>query len=267
MKAIVKKALASNPPVEQDQVQSCTEETEENQLDRRGSNHNFDWKVVDIVGSPGLGRLIGALTVETCNYIPFLDLARGEFHKLHSQDISTLCYKIDIVGSKASHQAECSDESTEARYSQAPQGSPCIWPSMFAKSAHNSPNANSSWTFHLNFPYNELYPFPSRPSTTWAPPQEYFFPTTSSEWTELECKRQFKRLGSIEGEEVARLVASIAKIGFKYRTLSEYRIAEKWYRCIVTATEGMRDRRPIWILAACLGVILCLNMQGRYAEA
>jgi hypothetical protein len=74
-------------------------------------------------------------------------------------------------------------------------------------------------------------------------------------------------LGSIEGEEVARLVASIAKIGFKYRTLSEYRIAEKWYRCIVTATEGMRDRRPVWILAACLGVILCLNMQGRYAEA
>ena len=103
MKVLVEKALASNPSAVEGQAQCCTESTGDNQLVQPESDYTFDWKVVDIVGSPRLGRLIGALTMEACSDISFLDLNTEELQEtgLCNQDLLSLCYKADKVGHEA----------------------------------------------------------------------------------------------------------------------------------------------------------------------
>jgi hypothetical protein len=121
---------------------------------------------VDVIGSPGLDRLIGALTAETCDDIPLLDLVTGELQgrEPSNQDTLSFCYKIDRVRGE---EAERSDESMDEVC--FPQGTTGIWPLISAKTANNSPVASPSWIFRLNFAQNKVYPYLSQTKATWIP--------------------------------------------------------------------------------------------------
>ncbi|KAE9373142.1 hypothetical protein N431DRAFT_406481 [Stipitochalara longipes BDJ] len=233
LKSLVRKALASNAPAEQGRLPCGTESAEVDPLVQAQSESTFDWKVVDIVGSPRLGRLIGALTVEARSEIPFLDLA----------SIDNPCFP------------SAQDESQ-------------MWPSIFpgpARQCH--PNSNTSWTFRLDILGRELYPFPQRGNNTWMQPATWHYPATSTPWTEPECIAQYKLSKGIEGDKLTKLVASITHIAYKYASVSQFGKAEKWYRHIVTIAERMPKQQLLWLLKASLDVIDSIELQGRYTEA
>ena len=239
-----------------------------------GNDIAFDWKVVDVIGSPRLGRLIGALTVETCDNIPFIDLTTAA---TAAEDPSNQALFLYHGRSKTagSEEAELSNESTEELCSHAKERMKDIWHPMSPKIAPNSSKMKSTWTQRPNFVYYELYPFTSRERETWTPiqpqfcQQKRFLPTTSAPWSESECATHFKRLASMIDEEITRLVASIAEIALGYYASSQYCKAEQWYRRALIAIGRFSDPKASWVTAmsASLAIVSSVLRPGRYAEA
>jgi tetratricopeptide (TPR) repeat protein len=264
----MEEVLESNDPADQHYLQpTCTTTIREIALVQPGSKTVLDWKVVDVIGSPRLCRLIGALTVEACDAIPFLDLARDDLSKeeLSEDDLVELCYPNILVESEAIEYADKfrTNASSRARLSGGE-----LWLRESRSLKHNSPINTTSWICPLGSPYSELCPFPQvAASNNWTPNPEYLYPITSSEWPEAQCRTYFKKLAYLNIEELKRLIARMASLAFKCRRLDQFDMSEKWHRYIVTATERMRNPRPCWILRACLGVIADLRLQGRFAEA
>ena len=234
----------------------------------------FDWKVVDVVGSPRLGRLIGALTVETCDNIPLIDLTTIEtLVEDPSKQALPIYYGRSKTGGR--EEAERSNESTKELCSKAKERMQNFWRPMSPEVAHINSNIEWTWNLHPNFVHYELYPFPSRKRETWTTiqpqfcHQKRFLPTTSAPWSESECTTQFKRLASMTDEDITRLVASIAKIALVYYTSNQFYKAEQWYRRAFSAIERYSNPNVSWIAArsASLAIVDSILFQGRYADA
>ncbi|KAH9225031.1 hypothetical protein DL95DRAFT_400323 [Leptodontidium sp. 2 PMI_412] len=77
--------------------------------------------------------------------------------------------------------------------------------------------------------------------------------------TRMPSKAQKIRKSSSGGSDIAGSLYSQNQFQVLYKVLSHYRVTEKWFRRIVTATQKIPYSRPCWIFAACLEVIQYLR--------
>jgi hypothetical protein len=219
------------------------------------------WLVVDIVGSPGLTGLIGALTIDTCEDIASLDLSAP-----YSEE------------SEAAKDAINPDEGDSSIICPIAQAQNHHHPSLQATSHSVSCSIATLCTVFpkqsqrgwMPGPLDELYPFPklaserrlySRPRT------HHLVSSDSLKAKELECCKIFKSLKNMQPSEINHLAEDMRNIAWRHMELDQERPAEIWWRRVVTSFLEMRGHRTFEILRACLEVVDCVRKQGRYREA
>jgi Tetratricopeptide repeat len=229
---------------EQSEVLPRAEESEI--VSFRSMDNVFDWNSVDVVGSPGLTKLIGALTIEECD-IPALDLDIGmpEVEDISKKDLLDLCK---------------SDDSAEEE-SNAPTSQP--WSARF--SVLRKPHMFEKRTWHI-WQY-ELYPFPTSPSPSHA--GEIFRSGISvrSKMSDLECRRKLQNLNHLTDAEVIHLVHAMEAKADHLWFRGYYGGAETWFRRVVIARQKVKWYKPQQTLSAYLQVIECVLFQDRRKEA
>jgi tetratricopeptide (TPR) repeat protein len=205
------------------------------------------WDSVDVVGSPRLTKLIGALTIEECN-IPALDLNidMPELGDISGKDLLDLCKR---------------DDSTEEE-KNAPTSQP--WSASFSvlmKPSHMfEKRTQHIWQY-------ELYPFPTSPSPSHA--GEFFRSGISGrpKMSDLECRRKLRNLNHLTDAEVIHLVSVMEAEAVRLSDLGYWGGAETWFRRVVTAKQKVKWYKPQQTLSACESVIECVAMQDRFKEA
>jgi Tetratricopeptide repeat len=209
----------------------------------------FDWDSVDVIGSPGLTKLIGALTIEECD-IPALDLDidMPEVEDISKKDLLDLCR---------------SDDSAEEERN-APTSQP--WSTRFSilmKPSHMFEKCTQHiWQY-------ELYPFPTSPSPSPSHAGEIFCCGISvrPKMSDLECRRKLQNLNHLTDAEVIHLVHAMEAEADHLWFRGYYGGAETWFRRVVTAKQKVKWYKPQQTLSACLQVIDCLLRQDRCKEA
>jgi tetratricopeptide (TPR) repeat protein len=222
----------------------------------RNKQHSFNWSCVDVVGSPGLTRLIGALTIEEYGLsddIPSLDLASNsvEDANISRMDLMELCTGSDW---HADEEDPSTDVSSLARIAAPAKASPIV-------------KLLEAWTQQsLQF---ELYPFP----TTSNSPSNFDFSRLFSSQTpitkisESECLRKFQKLRQLQDVEISNLVDRMGTIAQKRYNSRDYATAESWYRRIVTAKQRIKCHKPEQTLWACVHIPDCVLREGQCREA
>ena len=207
----------------------------------------FYWNSVDVVGSPRLTKLIGALTIEECD-IPSLDLDINmhEVEDISGQDLLDLCKRND---SAEEERNAPTSQPRSARFSVLMKPS-----HMFDKCTQHI------WQY-------ELYPFTTSPSPSHA--GEFFCSGISVQpkMSDLECRRKLRNLNYLTNAEVIHLVHDMEAEAVRLYSLGSWSGAETWFRRIVTAKQKVKWYQPHRILSACLIVIGCMVQQDRHKEA
>jgi tetratricopeptide (TPR) repeat protein len=206
---------------------------------------------VDVIGSPGLTKLIGALTIEECD-IPLLDLASDDLgtDDISASDLMDLCGRCDSAqeGNIISRM-----ESWSTRLSTSMKASQTF--KDFKKSSH----------FSLQF---ELYPFPISSSQPYVVQQQYFSSgSLKSMMSESECKIKLQKLKHMQDTEIIHLVEAMGAIAEELYNHDCYDTAETWFRRVVRAKKLAKWYKPHQTLWACLRVAKCVERQDRYKEA
>jgi tetratricopeptide (TPR) repeat protein len=215
------------------------------------NDNSFDWNYVDVIGSPGLTKLIGALTIEECD-IPLLDLASDDLgtDDISGSDLMDLCGKCDSAqeGNTVSRRQSWSTRlSTWINTSQTFGD--------FEKSSH----------FGLQF---ELYPFPTSTSQCYVVHRHFFSGgSLKSKMSESECKIKFQKLKHMQDTEILHLVEAMGARAEELYDQECYDTAETWFRRVVRAKKLVNWYKPHQTLWACLQVVNCLRYQFRYKEA
>jgi tetratricopeptide (TPR) repeat protein len=203
----------------------------------------FDWNSVDVVGSPDLTKLIGALTIEECD-IPtlHLDIDIPEVEDILKEDLLDLCKSGDSV-----------EEERNVPTSQP-------WFSVLMKPSHIfEKRTQHIWQY-------ELYPFPTSPSPSHAGDIFYSDISVRPKMSDLECRRKLRNLNHLTDAEVIHLVHVMeAKAEYLY-VWAYYDSAETWFRRVVTAKQKVKWYNPQQTLSACTQVIECMMRQDRYIE-
>jgi tetratricopeptide (TPR) repeat protein len=215
------------------------------------------WLLVDVVGSPRLTKLIGALTIDLCEDIPSLDLS-----------------------------APYSDESDDDKDSMDLDG---ICSSMLYRKAHNQQSPAKTTSHSVSYrntslssyfsnrtqrrmpgPLDELYPFPKSAS----PRQLFRRPRTNHlisgyamKIKELECMKKFKTLKSMQPLEINELAEDMRSIAWRHYELEQFVLAESWWRRVVNSCLQIPGFQPFKVLQACLQVVSNVQLQGRHNEA
>ncbi|KAH8753453.1 hypothetical protein F5882DRAFT_385691 [Hyaloscypha sp. PMI_1271] len=217
----------------------------------RYNDNSFDWNSVDVIGSPGLTKLIGALTIEECD-IPLLDLASDNLSTddILGRDLLDLCGGCDSAQEEniiSRRQSWSTRLSTSTKASQA-----------IGDFERSSP-------FGLQF---ELYPFPTSPSQPYVVHQ-WFFPSGSlkSKMSESECKMKLQRLKHMQDTEIIHLVEAMGARAEELFDQGSYGTGETWFRRVVRAKSFVKWYKPHQTLWACLQVAGCLQLQNRFREA
>jgi tetratricopeptide (TPR) repeat protein len=213
----------------------------------------FDKKYVDVVGSPRLTTLIGALTIEECRDIPVLDLNHGANQFGLSFDQMDLCG----LGSNGQFlNVRPGTDSTLDLMQQLLLKTERCWLDSDQPSQISGPCSPPCIDFGLS-------PF-SQQSTT----KRQIFTTSlscgSPILSEAECKGL---LGTTTAAKNSSLVESMWCIAHNYSNMRQYREAESWYRQIVTVKRQNLESQPCETLAACLWVIRSVSAQGKCLEA
>ena len=220
------------------------------------------WECVDVSGSPGLTRLIGALTIEECD-IPSLDLSN-----LKSDDD-----RYDQPASDAIDLPDLLTSTKDIRLAPITVSSvDCIGYPSEIKINLGGLESNYSATEHwskLSLQF-ELYPFPQSAQlskTTAALRTFSSLCDTVFKAMESECKQAFKDLQTMESIEICNLVAKIDDISQTYYLFNEIRKAELWRRKMLKAMQGPVKFPPNCILETCLWIISCIRWRigPRYA--
>jgi hypothetical protein len=216
---------------------------------------NF-WELVDVVGSPGLTGLIGALTLDLCDEIPGLDLSATSSEE--SEDI----YDLMNLGDAGNESL-----SKKVKKPKSPRsGRPSV---SFSITALNTYFSNQSQRCMLG-PLDELYPFPesTRPKTLFETSRtEHQMSDYSLRMKEIECRKKFKTLKSMEHLEIIDLTETIESIAWRHYELDQYRLAEICWRRFITACLAIPGYQPFEVLRACLWVVDNVQLQGKYKEA
>lgn len=216
------------------------------------------WLVVDVVGSPTLTRLIGALTIDACEDIPSLDLS-VPYSEEREADNDAM--NIDEGG--------CSIVCVEAQDLNR-QNTPVTSHSVSFGIAALSTSIGKPSPPWMPGPLDELYPFPksARESClSTCPRTDHLVTSTSLKAKELECTIIFKSLKSMQPSEINSLAEDMRSIAWRYEELEQYRQAEVWYRRVVTSFSKIRAYQPFKLLYACLAVVDNVRFQDRYKEA
>jgi tetratricopeptide (TPR) repeat protein len=215
------------------------------------NDYSFDWNSVDVLGSPGLTKLIGALTIEECD-VPFLDLSSDSLGTgdIEGSDLLDLC----------SRGGSAQGESIVSRMQS--------WSKSLSSSIDTSQTSEKLW-ISTNFPlHSELNPFPTSSSQSYHLHPKFFRsgllkPTLS----ESECKNKLQRLKRMQETEIIHLTETMGAIAEDYYDQDCFETAETWFRRIVRAKQLVNWYKPHQTLWVCLRVALCLRYQGPYKEA
>jgi hypothetical protein len=218
-----------------------------------GQQSRFNpWLVVDIVGSPGLTGLIGALTIDACEDILGLDLsAASEATNPDEDGYSIVCPKAQAQNHP---HPPLKATSRSASFTMA-----ALCTSFPKQTQHWMPG-----------PLDELYPFPKLAPVRRLyrrPRNNHLVSSYSIKVKELECSKRFKALKSMQPSEINDLAEDMRSIAWRHLELAQYRPAEIWWRRIVASFLEIREHRTFEVLDACLSVVNSVRSQGRYREA
>jgi tetratricopeptide (TPR) repeat protein len=215
------------------------------------NDYSFDWNAVDVLGSPGLTKLIGALTIEECD-IPFLDLS--------SNSLGTS----DIVGSDLLDLCSRGDSAQGESIISRMQS----WSKSSSSSIDSSQTSEKLWNSTHFALHSELNPFPTSSSQSYGLNPRFFssglFKSTLSE---SECRNKLQRLKRMQDTELIHLTETMGAIAEDYYDQGYCETAETWFRRVVRAKQLVSWYKPHQTLWACLRVAYCLELQDRYREA
>jgi hypothetical protein len=252
------------------QTELCNKDDAVEEMPRQGWNpgsmamdqgQTFNpWLVVDVIGSPGLTGLIGALTVDCCDFIPDLDLAAA-----NSEDVADACECmppnkdcIAVASKKARNQPYLFEKTSSSVYFSISNLPTCI--------------LSNERQYRIPSPFDELRPFPkSVPRRTSVFSEDlktdHLLSTSSLKMKELECRKKFKVLKTMERSAMIDLVNDMRSIAWRHYELDQYLQSEGWWRRIITVSLKIPGYGPFNILRACLWVVKNLQLQSRLKEA
>lgn len=215
--------------------------TEQNASDREGvedigrgsmavdhqSNYS-PWDLVDVIGSPTLTGLIGALTIqefEDCEDISFLDPSSPATEDDEdSCDPMMLC---NFQNSTANQGADMPFFSVVG-----------AWKSRLSRSTQTR---RASRVLDSS-PHNELSPFPaSRKILLDTTCRKYPFLSENLRMTVTECENNLLMLEKIHRNEIQRLVDSMWDIAVDAKYSGEWQKAERWWRHVVATNRKSQD--------------------------
>jgi tetratricopeptide (TPR) repeat protein len=235
---------------------------QEHDLDSASSNNVpiFDWKCVDVVGSPGLTRLIGALTIEECQEISFLDLNGS----CSNSGQSLSCDPIDLY--KPSNISKLRDGSEReptldlVRHllTRNERCMPVSWESNESKDSNRLTDISAGSILRVEF---GISPFPQHT------PRKRHAPSLSCGSPVLPESECMKLLRGKTPTEIPNLMKSLWCIARKSYSAGQFSAAESWYRRIVTANQQNLEVQPCETFEACLWVIRSMTQQGKCSEA
>jgi tetratricopeptide (TPR) repeat protein len=215
------------------------------------------WLCVDVIGSPDLTGLIGALTLELCEDIPDFNLSApyseefGDEGELRESDDAS-----GIIVSTDAH-------NTRQLFGTGLQ-------SVSVKYAPISAYLSGRSQYRMPGPLEELYPFPQvapRKILFYKPETDHLASSYSLSVKELECKGKFKTLKSMERQDIIYLVEDMRSVAWRHYELDHYHLAEVWWRRVIKSSLKIPGHEPLHILEACLWVIANLCYQSRFTEA
>ncbi|KAE9362850.1 hypothetical protein N431DRAFT_551067 [Stipitochalara longipes BDJ] len=207
---------------------------------------SFDWNSVEVIGSPGLTKLLGALTIEECD-IPLLDLASDALgsDSISGSDLIDLC---------------CTREESTVHRRQP-------WSTRLSASMKTSQafeGVGRASKLDLQF---EVYPFPISLGQSCASKLRFFSGVSvNSTIPESECQMKLQKMKHMQDTEIIHLVEAM---GARAEELYDQDIvtAETWFRRVVRAKKLVSWYKPHQTLWACLQVARCLYFQNRFKEA
>jgi hypothetical protein len=194
------------------------------------------------------------MTVEECMDIPLLDLNGGspDFGSSSSLDPMDLC---GPWGNGELLVESISDSTLDLMREVLAKNERC-W-------LDSGQTSQISGTSSLPCIESGLSPFPQKSTT-----KRQIFTTSlscgSPILSETECK---ELLGMAATSKDSSLIESMWCIAHNYSNMRQYRVAEYWYRKIVTVKQQNLDVQPCETLAACLWVIRSVSAQGKCLEA
>jgi tetratricopeptide (TPR) repeat protein len=215
------------------------------------NDYSFDWNSVDVLGSPDLTKLIGALTIEECD-IPFLDLASDSLGivDIEEGDLLDLCGKCDSAEGKG----------MTSRVQ--------LWSTRLSTSMKTSQTSENPWIASKFVLMPELSPFPTSPSQSHVIQPRFFSSSLHKHWvSETECKIKIQKLKHMQDSEIIHLVEAMGNRAERFYDYGDYEIAETWFRRVVRAKQLLNWYKPHQTLWACLRVVCCVRFQFRYEEA
>ena len=209
------------------------------------------WKSIDIVGSPRLTGLLGALSLYESK--PFtLDCS-----------ITTAVFDLET-------ELDEMERSLDPNAQEKGDGSSSS--TAVARLGVSSRQPNNLfiplWTTQ-DRPSIGLSPFPANAADVKSPRYGFSSPDKLPRLSEAECMAKMPNWRKMTLTGILDLANSMWRIAHNYYELRDIRSALIWYRRIIRLKRQKRARqlRPTEIIDACLSVIICLRSQGACAEA
>ena len=215
------------------------------------------WLAVDVVGSPRLTGLIGALTLELCGGFADLDLSAPYYGE--DED------KCDLLDTDEG------DGIAVSCTTRAPQTSPTTTRPGFS---FHIPALSTQFSTgchpRILGPLDELCPLPKvgqrrRPSPY--PRTDHLVDEFSLEVEELRCRTKLKELNIMTPSRSVDLVESMRSVAQRHHELYHFRLAETWWRRVITRSLGIPGYQLAKLLYACLWVVENLRSQGSVFKA
>ncbi|KAN0106744.1 TPR-like protein [Hyaloscypha variabilis] len=214
------------------------------------------WMIVNVTGSPGLTGLIGALTLDCCDFIPELDLSAA------NPGDWVDAYRCMPPNEDCSRTVSKEVQNQYHYFSAA---------SLSISDLHIY-NPSKERQYRMPSPFDELCPFPkSVPRGTSCFREnlktDHLLSTSSLMKKEFECKKKFKAPRIMEPSAMIDLVNSMRSIAWRHYELDQYPQSEGWWRRVIALSLEIPGYKPSYILRACLQVVNNLHLQGRCKEA
>jgi hypothetical protein len=210
------------------------------------------WLSVNFVDSPRLTGLIGALTLEMCGNISDLDLSKPYSEEDENFD-----------GASKQH-----EECVTLRQNQR---------NGATRKCHSvSFNIEALSTFfakqerrRMPGPLDELWPFPgashARRPLGWVK-TNHLASDYALKMKELECRTRLKGFKNMQRGEMVDLMGEMRSIGERHQDLEQFKLAETWWRRVITYSLRIPSYQPSSIILACLKVVDLVIVQGRTSE-
>jgi tetratricopeptide (TPR) repeat protein len=216
------------------------------------------WLAVDVVGSPGLTGLIGALTLDLLEDIPDLDLLM--YNSEESEDESSLKTPDEICGIAVFSKVQ----NSPLLFKPAPD-------SVTVRIMPLSKHSAKPRQHYMPGPLDELYPFPRSASQgrifMESVKTDHLLSSDSMKMKELECRMKFKLLHNMERSAQVDLINDMRSIAWRHYELEQPGLSEQWWRRVITTSLNIPGYNPSYILRACLWVVDTLRWQCKPKEA